>query len=205
MSLNEKHSPEAARELVELYLLGSLPGLEAAAFEAHLSDGCPHCEHELGALRGVIGLAGLDARPQEPPANLKQRLLERIGVGSQAPSRKAPGVALDRNGIHVIRAGEVPWVRAPFPGVHVKRLHSDPQTRTVTQLVRLEAGARYPSHRHASNEEIWMLEGEIEAEGVKVHAGDYCLAGPGSVHGELSSEHGALFLVKSSRDDEILG
>jgi quercetin dioxygenase-like cupin family protein len=53
-------------------------------------------------------------------------------------------------------------------------------------------------------EELFMLEGELMVEGTKMVAGDYCCGAPGSVHGAVYTESGALFVVLSSQNDVLL-
>jgi len=68
----------------------------------------------------------------------------------------------------------------------------------------MEPGTRYPSHRHLNMEELFMLEGDLMVEGTKMVAGDYCCGTPGSVHGAVYTESGALFVVLSSQNDILL-
>jgi quercetin dioxygenase-like cupin family protein len=98
----------------------------------------------------------------------------------------------------------MPWGPTPFPGLFSKLLFVDEDRQYTTALVRMEAGARYPSHRHAKVEELFMLEGELMVEGVKMVAGDYCCGAPDSVHGAVYTEAGALFVVLSSQNDVLL-
>ena len=74
----------------------------------------------------------------------------------------------------------------------------------MTALVRMEPHTRYPSHQHADVEELYLLDGDLLVEGQRMRAGDYCRAEPGSIHGEVSTQAGALFLVRYSQRDELL-
>ena len=68
----------------------------------------------------------------------------------------------------------------------------------------LESGAVYPPHRHNDIEEVYMLDGDLLVEGVHMRSGDYCRSEPGSIHGEAKTHSGALLLVFSSQQDELL-
>ena len=57
--------------------LGALDHGEARAIRAHL-EMCLRCRAVLGAYRAVVRLLPYAAHPQEPPADLKQRILARI-------------------------------------------------------------------------------------------------------------------------------
>ena len=106
--------------------------------------------------------------------------MERIGV-APAPA-SAP--------LKIVRTNEGKW-RQVEPGVTMRLLHED-----RTMLVRMEPGARLPSHPHQFEGQCLVLEGTIEdAEGAKASAGDFIVMAKGSAHAPIFSEAGALFLV----------
>ena len=72
----------------------------------------------------------------------------------------------------------------------------------MTALVRMEPGIRYPAHRHVDLEELYILEGDLRVQGVTMRPGDYCRADAGTVHDEVSTEKGAVFIVMSSELDK---
>jgi len=129
-------------ETASLYVLGALPAEERAAFEQHLADGCRTCEREVVALAPVVGELGLATPTLMPRAAVRKRLLARLA---------SPWT--------VVRAGEGGWER-DASGLEVRRLHRDPEGR-VTLLVRMPPGTRYPSHRNALTEELYMLAGDL--------------------------------------------
>ena len=71
-----------------------------------------------------------------------------------------------------------------------------------TTLFRMEAGASFPSHKHGDAEELFVLEGDLTVNDVKMVAGDYCRAA--SLHGVATTEHGCVVLVVSSELDELM-
>jgi anti-sigma factor ChrR (cupin superfamily) len=64
--------------------LGARDCHEARAIHTHLAT-CPGCRAAMGTYRAVVSVLPYAAEPQEPPADLKQRILSRIvqGGGSQ--------------------------------------------------------------------------------------------------------------------------
>jgi anti-sigma-K factor RskA len=64
--------------LASLYALGVLVPQEAAAFEAHLREGCPTCQTELDAFAAVVGPLGYAAPSVRPRAEVRERLLSRL-------------------------------------------------------------------------------------------------------------------------------
>jgi anti-sigma factor ChrR (cupin superfamily) len=89
------------------------------------------------------------------------------------------------------------------PGIRRKLLFVDEERHYNTALVRVEAGTRYPSHRHADVEELMVLEGDLNVHGVSMRAGDYCRAEPHTVHQETFSESGCLLLLLTSERDQV--
>jgi anti-sigma factor ChrR (cupin superfamily) len=74
--------------------------------------------------------------------------------------------------------------RAFNPGVRVKLLFIDPQTRRVIALVHMEPGTHLPRDQHLMLEELFVLEGNCHIASDQVlHAGDYFRAEGGSLHG----------------------
>jgi anti-sigma factor ChrR (cupin superfamily) len=90
-----------------------------------------------------------------------------------------------------VHADDRPWT-APRPGVHWKILWEDGDRRTV--LVRYEAGAVVPRHRHIGDEQIFVLEGSVSDDTGTCTAGNYARRPPGCVH-TVSSRDGALVLA----------
>jgi anti-sigma factor ChrR (cupin superfamily) len=137
-------------------------------------------------LPGALAARLADAiAPAAPPpacaAAVKARLLERVR-GERSP-------------FVTVRAGDGKWVQIA-PGVQWKLLHDDGAMRSF--LLRLEPGARLPSHGHAAEEACVVLEGTAQLGDIEVRAGDFHLALPGSVHGEVTSRTGALLFLRAA-------
>jgi len=90
------------------------------------------------------------------------------------------------------------------PGISYKPLYEDLARKYSTSLVRMNAGAHYPSHRHSEIEELFLLSGDLHVEGQIMHSGDYCRADPGTIHGETFTDRGCLFLLLASQENEVL-
>jgi quercetin dioxygenase-like cupin family protein len=66
----------------------------------------------------------------------------------------------------------------------------------VSCFYRLAAGSHLPAHAHAHEEECMLLGGDAYFGDILVRAGEFHLAPAGSVHGEISSERGALAFIR---------
>lgn len=192
-----------------LFVLGSLRGKEKAAFEQHVYEGCAVCEQELDGLADVMESLSLAATPEEPSEIVRQRLLDSLTTEPQrraarpellAMARK--GILLQQSGLLIARSADMPWEQVA-PGISRKILSVDSDRSYSTCLIRAEAGARYPRHRHAGVEELLVLEGDLHVHGVVMRAGDYCRAEPDSIHEETFTESGCVLLQVASQLDQM--
>jgi len=184
-------------ELASLYALGALDAGERIAFEEHLRQGCDDCANDVRSFAHVSNLIG-ESAPAAPPQQLRERLLSRV-----SHSRGVPGILLEQNGLLIARSGELAW-QTLAPGIVYKPLYQDAARNYNTSLVRMEAGARYPSHHHAAIEELFLLSGDLHVENQVMLAGDYCRADSGTIHGETFSDNGCLFLMMASEENQII-
>jgi anti-sigma factor ChrR (cupin superfamily) len=202
-----------------LYALGALEGEGARAFEAHLEEGCDACASELREFEPVVGSLGLAAQDAEPPARAKESLMERLAARSAPESNvvEASGTedsasadaqgepaSLCGEGFLVVRAGEGRWLPTGDAGVSFKLLYTDRERGTFTTLVRMEAGATIPAHRHLGVEQCLVLDGDLRAGRVEMQAGDFNCSLPGSVHEEIATSAGALFLIVGPERYEVV-
>lgn len=206
-----------AEDSAALFALGSLRGPEKSTFEEHVQQGCAVCEEDLHELANVVESLSLTAPATEPSIRVRQRLLDSLHDDSAKPARReesfevhemqaqhANGILLQQRGLLISRSSEMPWEEIA-PGFSRKTLFVDPVRKYMTCLLRVEAGGRYPSHRHADVEEILVLEGELTIHGVSMRSGDYCRAEPDSIHEETFTKSGCLLLQMTSQLDQIQG
>jgi anti-sigma factor ChrR (cupin superfamily) len=190
-------------EQAALYLAGTFSDFEVRAFEAHAA-GCSICAQELQSLQPVVwGLVASVAKA--PPPQLREQLLERISQNPRGPQvwrRWAPDAG--NQSLRILRAAEGTWEETPVPGVSVRRLSVDLDRKSATMLVRMSAGASYPSHRHAAAEECLVLEGDLVVGDDVLHSGDFQRAEAGSVHPRQFTRNGCLLYILSSLEDELL-
>jgi anti-sigma factor ChrR (cupin superfamily) len=88
-------------------------------------------------------------------------------------------------------------------GISCKLLSTDVEVDRVTMLVRLERGASYPPHRHASVEELYLLEGELWIDDRKLLPGDYNRAEQGTSDQRVWSPSGCMCLLITSPSDQL--
>lgn len=83
-----------------------------------------------------------------------------------------------------------------YQGVDIKVLRQEAESYSA--LIRMAADSVLPSHHHAYNEEVLVLEGEVMVEGVLCHEGDYHHALAGCTHRDVSTKNGCLLFVRNA-------
>ena len=200
-----KHDRASAdtANLASLYVLGTLTEDERSDFERHLEEGCAICNAEVESASSVLGaLAGAAGSPT--PSRMRERFQARLNKNGKDESPNDRGILLRHAGVLISRTDSMQWRPGPFPGVWIKPLYLDQQQQRATSLVRMDPGTHYPSHRHNSAEEVFLLDGDFVLEGQVMRPGDYCNAQPDSIHGEGYTNAGCMFILSASQSDEIL-
>lgn len=196
------HLTDKIAETTSLYALGAMAETERASMEEHLAQGCAVCESEIGRYGDLLA-RWVETNSVTAPPSLRDKLLDSIREKSTPGSRSVSPILFQENGLIVLRTPQMEWSTLS-PGLSVKVLFDDKEREVTTTLVRLAPGTLYPAHRHKSVEEVYVLQGELQVEGVDLRPGDFCLAQPYTVHQASYSKSGCLLVVKSSKHDEVL-
>jgi len=170
-------------EQAALYALGALGPEEAGSFQKRLAAGCPLCCSLFEECRTTVAALPLASPEMAPRPELRQRLMERIGVPESAPKPKPSAGTL-------VRPGDTPWEKAPAPGVEIR-----PLLGKKTVLVRMAPGTYLPEHEHRFGEQCLVLEGSVQSDDMVAHAGDFTFMPAGSTHSQLYSQTGCLLLI----------
>jgi anti-sigma-K factor RskA len=103
-------------ESVAAYALGALDPGEAAALEGHVEE-CERCRSELRWLAPAVRSLPESVERQEPPRELRRRLMEEVRADAKAAPSAAPGGARPRSPRWARRFG-----RRPLAGLAVVAL-----------------------------------------------------------------------------------
>jgi anti-sigma factor ChrR (cupin superfamily) len=106
---------------------------------------------------------------------------------------------------YTLRSDEGEWTETGLPGIRAKVLAVDKVRSLATILVRAEAGAVYPSHKHHGPEECLVLSGTVVIDGRILRAGDFHHADEDSEHGEITTTEGAEVLIVGAIEDYLPG
>jgi anti-sigma-K factor RskA len=88
--MNAGHDHERRREDVAAYMLGALEPAEAAEFERHL-EGCERCSSEVRWFGAAVEALPESVPRQEPPADLRERLMAEVGADARETAAAAEG------------------------------------------------------------------------------------------------------------------
>jgi quercetin dioxygenase-like cupin family protein len=141
------------------------------------------------------------------PASLRERLLSTV---AQPRWRFAPLYRslselfdLDERQLTALFERAAPpaaWTPSPIPGTFLLHLEGGPRVAGADNgLVRVQAGARFPQHRHLGNERVLLLDGSYrdEPSGRLYRAGDLHEMPEGSTHAYVASPERELWLAVS--------
>lgn len=101
---------------------------------------------------------------------------------------------LDRGQLLCVQCDDLPWKPSTFAaGVFVKDVAVTDGLEM--QILQFEPGARLPLHKHECPEFIYVLDGELMVGGQRLGPGWASVAGVGSVHSDVHSETGCVFVL----------
>jgi hypothetical protein len=184
-------------ELAPLYALDLLSEEEQEWLEQQIAD-CPELTEELTEYQSAVTALPYTAPLMPMARDLKGRLFDRLDLGApETETVVEPPVRYHQ----AIRAQELNWQPQPTPGVLIAIVHTDEISREIVGFFKAEPGVRYPCHRHAAVEEIFMLEGDLIFGDQVYGAGDYIRSQPGSSHAPYTLR-GCHFFFRTSMDDD---
>jgi len=108
------------------------------------------------ALTPVSGLAA----PVEPPDGMLARIEARLDGGGHS----AMG--------HTLRAADGKWMELG-PGIRIKVLHRNMEARRQMVLLVADPGAVHSAHVHDTDEELFVVSGDLTIDGEELGPGDF--------------------------------
>jgi hypothetical protein len=189
---------EDLSELASLYALDILEEEYCHEVEDAIAK-FPEFEQELAGFQSAVAAIPYTAPPMPMAANLKDRLFQRIEEDISVAKAKNELSVEDL----IAQAARVSWQPYSLPGIKIGRWKLDLEKREVSCFIRATPGVQFYNHRHAGNEEIVVLEGDIVINGEKYNIGDRIRSMPGSAH-QPETYGGCLIFVQTSLDDEII-
>jgi hypothetical protein len=187
--------PENIWELAALYALDLLDESECRVLEEAIAQ-FPELQPQLAKFQETVSAIPYSAPPVPVAVDLKARLFERIA--SQALEPNSASVEALRE-----QATKISWEPFSIPGMAIAKLYVNDEKREMACFVRAVAGVQFPNHRHAGNEEIIVLEGDLVIDEKTYGSGDYIPSISGTVH-QPETVGGCTIFLRTSLDDEIV-
>jgi anti-sigma factor ChrR (cupin superfamily) len=184
--------PEAQQEDIALHALGLLTPEEAQGVTERMASDATADIAALRSTEQTVGLLGYVAAAIRPPAELRAKLMARLGAAT-VPTTPT---ALQRIAVDF---ATLAWQTTPdYPGVGFHWLRQDTVSGTATALVKIQPGSTYAAHLHRGGEDCLVIQGGFRDRRGEYHAGDFVYYEPGSVHYDfqaLEGEECILFVV----------
>ncbi|MBT5229534.1 MAG: hypothetical protein HOM11_04570 [Methylococcales bacterium] len=140
-----------------------------------------------------IGMLSKAVDAPLPSSAQKMDLFARIQGSIQKPAPE---------GSITVRENDAEWINI-LPLIDIKILHADKERNTQIAIWRLQAGASIPGHSHSNDEECLMLEGEAHFGDHCVRSGDFHLIKAGFEHPEITTQTGALVMVRGEYMEDL--
>lgn len=154
--------------------IGALDEHEQRDLHAQIAALPPDEQQAVARLYDSALAVAASAEPLEPPPHVRERVL-----------------AAARESLHyTLRAGDA-WGESGHAGIAAKILAVDRPRGLVTMLLRGEPGATYPSHRHTTPEECYVIRGRIRIGDLELQAGDFH-------HADSDSDHDTILVLESA-------
>jgi anti-sigma factor ChrR (cupin superfamily) len=179
--------PRDLEDLVLADSVGALDPDEQVELQARLDALTPQQRSEVASLYDAGTALALAVPRLEPPAQVRERVLD----AARQPSR------------YTVWAADDAWIPTGLPGIRARVLAVDKARSLVTLVIRAEAGAVYPPHKHRGPEECFVISGSVVIDGRVLRAGDFHHADEDSDHGEITTTEGAEVLLVGAVDDYL--
>ena len=130
--------------------------------------------------------------------SVKAKLLDRVGANNGSTDANAL-----EDGVKLVRSDEQDWINLPIKGGGAKLLELSARRADgfAVSMIEVKPGSIFPEHDHHGVEMAYILEGDLEADGLLLNAGDFFRADPGTHHGEHVSPSGCRALIITANEN----
>ena len=146
------------------------------------------------SIDGAIGLGdSLTGTRTEGTVFVKGNLMEHAVQETTASARQRAAQPTIGGSVYV-KPQEIAWEPTQFDGISIKVLYEDKAKGEMTCLLKWEAGATLPMHKHPEIEQTYVIEGSFYDHDGICRAGEFVWRRVGSFH-ETHSDEGAVILA----------
>lgn len=103
--------------------------------------------------------------------------------------------------VRMIRKEDQEWISLPVRGAQIAELSARKEDGFAMSMIEIAPGTEFPEHDHHGVEMAYILEGDLEADGVTLQAGDFFRADAGTHHGTHRSPSGCRALIVTANEN----
>ena len=103
--------------------------------------------------------------------------------------------------VKTIRKEDQEWINLPIKGAKLLELSARKEDGFVMSMIEIAPGSKFPEHDHHGVEMAYILEGDLEADGITLNAGDFFRADAGTHHGAHYSPSGCKALIVTANEN----
>lgn len=136
-----------------------------------------------------VSLSAVDVAKVEISKSVKAGLLKEIEKTSE------------QDGVKLVRERDQEWISLPVKGAQLLELSARKEDGFVVSMIEVQPGSEFPAHDHHGVEMAYILEGDLEADGLMLNAGDFFRADAGTHHGKHVSPSGCRALIMTANEN----
>lgn len=101
----------------------------------------------------------------------------------------------------LIPEGSRDWIKLPTKGTRLLELSTRVDDGFSVAMIEIQPNCEFPAHYHKGVEMAYILEGDLEADGLLMHAGDFFRADAHTDHGKHFSPSGCKALMITATEN----
>lgn len=130
--------------------------------------------------------------------SVKARLMDKIESAQQEESLELD----NQKGVKLVRTDEQEWIHLPVKGgAKLLELSARKSDGFAVSMIEVGPGSVFPEHDHHGVEMAYIIEGDLEADGLLLKAGDFFRADAGTHHGEHVSPSGCRAIMMTANEN----
>jgi len=188
---------EQIQDLAIQYATEGLDAENKMIYDAWVISASDHDKHvfsEMVDACSEVSIAGLKSE-EIISDRVKTDLLGAITRGEHDHVRSEHG------DVKTIRKDDQEWVNLPVKGARLLELSARKKDGFAMSIIEIEPKTEFPEHEHHGVEMAYILEGDLEADGETLYAGDFFRADAGTHHGTHYSPSGCRALIVTANEN----
>lgn len=126
-----------------------------------------------------------------------------VGISASVRSKLLSHIKTSsvEEGVKLVREEDQEWISLPVRGAKFLELSARKEDGFAFSMIEVAPGSEFPEHDHHGVEMAYILEGDLEADGLLLKAGDFFRADAGTHHGKHVSPSGCRALMVTANEN----